>query len=280
MTSQIAKKRTDIPEADMFWKAYEALMGSSVSDTVKVAATQAYEMMDARWNGRMTRCTGQCCYRPQHKADSPKARDIYVHLSKPLWGRMTPGERQNTVSHEFAHAVVACAGGKSGHSDLWRRIHLSAAGNGQRCHRVKRTDLMRPRKRIMIQNRESKRCYTVTPRWLDPRRWLLIDPPHATFKVVSEFYIDGDGRQIVPGQKVAAETAAPAKQAKKARKAKPAKTKKAKPAKRQRVVNPTHIEGKPADEFCYFAARKNGGTMTMERLGLKRDVERQKEREE
>lgn len=60
----------------------------------------------------------------------------YISLSRVLMNAFTYEEAINTLTHEIAHAIDFEYRGKSNHDLVWKRIHNSIGGTGERCYKA------------------------------------------------------------------------------------------------------------------------------------------------
>jgi hypothetical protein len=239
-----------------FERAMDTFMASSASDEVKDLARMAYDQCALEMSGRMTAATGQARYRRNLLGliRSPlKAYDLLIKLSTPLTERSTEDELASTCSHELAHIIDAALHGRSSHGPEWRRIHRLMGGDAKRCHNIDTTGLKKPRKRLVIRLKgdDNGREHRITMNRWKKYEWFLAEQ----YEIVREILIDERGREIKPEDKkpepvkVAASAAAPVAASK------PKKS-------RGRVVNPDSIDGIPSDEYCWTAAKVNGGNLS------------------
>lgn len=218
-----------------FDKAMDTIIQSGAPEAYKDAAAAAYDETVVEMSSRMTATAGLafCKRNPL----TGMVRDCLIRLSVPLMAAADEQEQFEICAHELAHIAKAMSGCRqNAHGPTWRSILKAMGGNGERCHAI---DAPNPGAKPwdFFPGQEATYCGT---------RVTVVRPKTKRVQVMHK----GRLCNIYPEYLVPVTDEAIAA------------AKKPTPPRRSRVNNPATIEGVPADEFCYRAAKKNGGTLS------------------
>jgi predicted SprT family Zn-dependent metalloprotease len=91
-------------------------------------------------------------------------RVLKMELGLAILNRVTPEQQFEIVSHELAHLLDFALRGDSNHDGVWKRIHKSMGGTGERCHQFSVTDLRNKVTKILVVDNINKKEFMISPR--------------------------------------------------------------------------------------------------------------------
>lgn len=145
---------------DMLLKAYNNLMASSVSDSIKRAAFTAIQQTRIICNDRLRVCAGRAGCTVNRFTNT--VFNMRIEWNPHLFQRMTAEQQFNTVSHEFSHTVEYVIRHNSDHGDLWQMIHRACGGTAERTHNYDTSGLKKNIRRLIIVDTITNREYKIT----------------------------------------------------------------------------------------------------------------------
>ncbi|QGJ69809.1 SprT domain-containing protein [Planctomycetales bacterium 10988] len=119
----------------MDWQEALALARQQVIEACERCQTgKLAEQITIKFNPRFTSRAGDANY-----------RSLTIRLSQPLWQRMAPAERRETVIHEACHLIAYFHHGSqiAPHGPEWQSMMIRCGLEPKRCHQIERSDLRR-----------------------------------------------------------------------------------------------------------------------------------------